>query len=677
MGRGFATEDDRPGAVAVAILQNSVWQSRYGGDPGILGRSMLMNGAPVTVVGVMPDRSGFPSTAEVWLPLRQAPGLTTEKRDGRNLRVLGRVRDGVAMDEARVEIETIVDRLSRDYPATNRNVRARVAPINERFLGRLTDPGWLAFIAAGFLIVIISCANVANLMLAWSIGRARELAIRTSLGATRRRLVWQLLIEGTLLAIMGGAFGMGVSLAGVRLFRSAIPENALPYWMDYSVDWRVMLALASVSIATVFAFALLPAFRASKTDVNRVLKDGGRPGASDRGSRRWTTAFLSAEFALAVVLLAQVVVSFRAAGPPLPSDRALDTRKVTTAAVTLPAATYATPGQRIDAYRRLDERVRTIPGVSSASVATVLPLMGGAESRVDVTSSQRAGGGAQGAVRTVAIGSRYFETLNLPLIRGREFDDQDGTPGHAHAIVNERLASQFFADQDPIGKQITVTTGDAAASSQPLTIVGVAANVRQRPVPDPDPLVYLPYQAAPAANMMLLVRSDADPMALVPLLRTQVLALDAGLPVFRIQTMADVSRNAQWTSRLSHRLVLFITFIAVALSTAGLYAVTAYGVRQRTQEIGVRMALGAQPRQVVFGIVRRVLVQLAFGFLAGIAGTIAWQRAFSSGRVDLTVTEPRSLAAIAATLAVAAFIACFVPARRATRLDPVAAIRGD
>jgi putative ABC transport system permease protein len=549
-------------------------------------------------------------------------------------------------------------------------------PINERFLGRLTEPAWLAFMVVGFLVALISSANVANLMLARSIGRAREFAIRASLGATRRRVLRQLLIEGVVLAAAGGALGLLIALAGVRLFRSAIPQNALPYWMDYSVDARVIAALLIVSFATVFVFALLPALRASKADVNRVLKDGGRPGG-DRGARRWTTVFLSAEYALTVVLLAQLVVSYRAAVPPVPSDRLIETRQVLTAALTLPAASYPTAQQRADVYRRLEERVRAIPGISSVALASALPLTGAPETRLRVSSAQRAGGAAEGAVRTVAIGPRYFQTLGVAVIRGREFDDTDGTSRPAPVLVNERFADQFFAGQDPVGRQITVTGADAAAAADPLTIVGVAANVRQRPFPDPDPIVYLPYRAAPPANMMLLARGAADPAGVVPLVRQEVVAEDASLPIYRIRTMAQVTREAQWNGRLSHMLVLAVTFIAVALSTVGLYAVTAHGVSQRTQEIGVRMALGAQPRRVVYIIVRRVLVQVAYGFAAGIICTIAWTRLSFSGRADISATDPQSLVVIAAILVAAAAIACFIPARRATRLDPVAAIRGD
>ena len=670
-GRGFASEDDREGAAAVAMIGARVWRSRYGGDAAIVGTSILVNGAPATIVGIAPDESGLPASGEIWLTLRQAPGLIARPRDMRTLRLLGRMREDAGVADVRAEIEGIVNRLSREHAPANRNLRARVIPIDEQYFGRLSHPAWRAFIAASCLVALISWANVANLMLARSLRRARELAIRASLGADRARLLRQMIIEGGVLAAAGGIAGFAVSLLGVQIFKTAIPERVLPYWVHYSVDGRVIAALIVVSMLSVVGFAVLPAVRVSKPDVNGVLKDGGR-GMGDRRTGRWSTAFLVSEFALAVVLLAQLVVNVRSAGPQVPSDRTIDTRAVVTATVAVPAAKYATPAQRIELFRSLEERVGRIPGLTSMSIASAPPLMGGGEARVHV-----AGGEVAGTARSVVIGARYFTTLDVPLLRGRDFAEDDGGPGRRSAIINVRFVTQFLAGRDPIGQRITLTAGDAGAAADPVTIVGVAADVRQRPISDADPVVYLPYRAAAPANMVLMARSSVDPAALVPLLRQEVLALDADLPVYRIQTMADVVRNAWWNRRLSQRLILFITFIAVALSTVGLYAVTAHGVAQRTQEIGVRMALGAQPRQIVLVVARRVVLQLVLGLAAGVVCTLAWQRMFSTDRLDLSIMEPGALGTIAATLTIAALIACYIPARRAIRLDPVAAIRGD
>ena len=667
-GRSFAAEDDREGAAPVAMLANSLWRSRFGADPGVIGRPILVNGAPVTVAGIVRDASGFPATGEIWLTLAHV-GLTAQPRDARNLRMIGRLRQGTDIAAARAEVEGIVNRLSSPTTPAGRGLHARVVPIDDRYFGRLGDPAWRAFIAASVLVALISCANVANLMLTRAHRRAREFAIRSSLGAQRRRLVSQLIAEGVLLAAAGGAAGALVSVLGVKVFSTAIPERTLPYWVHYGVDARVIGALILVSLATVLLFAVVPALRASRPDVNALLKAGGR--TADRVGGRWATGFLVAEFALAVVLLAQVVVSFRGAGPAVPSDRAVDTRAVVTATVSVPVAKYASPAQRLDLFRRLEARAAAIPGVAAVSLATAAPLSGGEEAAL-----QNAAKETIGTVRTVAIDGGYFKTIGVPVVRGREFTDEDGGVQQPNAIVNERLAGRFFDGRDPIGQQIFLGAGDRR-DGVAVTIVGVAADVRQRPVPEAEPIVYLPYRSAAPPSMVLMVRSLVEPAALVPLLRREVLALDPALPVYRIQTLADVIRNAQWNARLAHRLILLITFIAVALSAAGLYAVTAHGVVQRTREIGVRMAIGAQPRQVMVLVMRRVLLQVSLGFGAGVICTLAWQRMFSSGRVDLSIVDPRALAAIAITLTVAALIASAVPARRAIRLDPVAALRGE
>ncbi len=677
LGRDFAESDDRPGAAPVAMLNRATWLSRYDGDPSIVGRSFLVNGTPTLVIGILPDRSGFPSTAELWLPLTQSAGLAAQPRDARTLRVFGRIRDGVTIADARLGIDSAMDRLSREYPAPHRGLRAHAEPINERFLGRLRDPVWLAFMFAGILVVLISCANVANLMLAHSVRRTREIAIRTSLGAGRRRVVRQLLIEGLLLAVLGGCLGLGVAVGGVRLFRSAIPENVLPYWYDYSIDARVVLVLIAVSIGTLLVFALLPALHTSKTDINTVLKDSARTATETRAARRWATGFLAAEFALAVVLLSQLALSIRTSAPPLPSDRVIDTSDVLTASLTLPAARYRTPVDRTRFHERLSERLRAIGGVSAVSVASFLPLQGGAEVHVDLDGAP-ARTKSQPTAWSVAIGPRYFETLGIAISRGRDFSAEDGTPGQASAIVSDRFVRRFLADRDPIGQRITVGSPNAADPSKTtVTIVGVVPDIRQRPSPEPEALVYLPFRSTPQVSATLLLRSNLPATTLTPIVREAVSAIDADLPLYNVRTMHRAVRDARWNGRVSQMLIVTLTFIAVGLSIVGLYAVTAHTVGQRTQEIGVRMALGARPVDVIRIVVRRALGQLALGFTLGILCTILWDSILFSGRQGLVAADPIALAMVMGVLLTGAAIACFVPTRRAMRLDPVSAIRRD
>jgi putative ABC transport system permease protein len=675
LGRDFRPEEDRPGAAAAVMLGAGAWRSRYAGDRGILGRSITVNGTPATIVGVMSDRSGFPSTAQIWLPLSQAPGLAARPRDARSLRVIGRLRDGRSLPEARAEMEAIAQGLAQQHPETNANTRARVVPIDEQYFGSVNNPAWLAFMATGFIIVVISCANAANLLLGQSFHRAREIAIRTSLGASRRRVVRQLLIEAGVLAALSGTLGLSLAMIGVRLFRSAIPADALPYWIDYSPDVRVVAALIGVSAATIFLFALLPAIHVSRTDVNAVLKDGGRTGTGRRG-RMWTTGFLAAEFALAVVFLAQFSAQLRNAGPRVTSDAVIDTTDVLTAAITIPPAKYASPDDRDRFYRGLRERLHAQPIVFSMSVASGLPLSGAEERRLDIGGRPAPDAKAQPTVRTVAIAPGYFRTLGLTLGRGRDFTDADGGPGDEHAIVNERFVEQVLGTADPIGQRIAITPLQSPAGAPSwLTIVGVAPSIRQRPSAGADAVVYTPFRSDSPATGFLVVRGRVESGQLASLLRDEVSKLDSSLPVYRLRTMAQVMRDAQWNGRLSSRLFLMLTFIAVVLATIGLYAVTAHGVAQRAQEIGLRMALGAQPRQVVRLVARRVAMQLAIGFMAGIVCTKLWDWNFGSGSAGVTASDPQSLLVVAFILVVLAMAASVVPARRALRVDPIVAIR--
>ena len=669
-GRDFVAEDDVSGAAPVCLLSGAVWRARFGADAAIIGQSILVNGAPATVVGIAPDESGLPAAGQIWLPLRHAPGLTAQPNETRTLRLLGRLGQGAMLADINADVDSILSRVAQPATAANRNVRARIVPINDRFFGRLGDPAWRAFIAASVLVALISCANAANLMLARAARRTRELAIRASVGAGRRRLLRQLLIESVLLGAAGGIAGLGVSIAGVQLFRTAIPERALPYWIHYTVDTRVLAALVLVSMATIVLFGLLPAIRASRTDLNVVLRQGGRDTSDDRATRRWSTAFLIAEFALAVVLLAKLAVSFRSGAAEVASDRLMDTRDVVTASVTVPAAKYASGPPRLEVIRQLEERVAGIPGVSAVSVTSAAPLGGAVEMPL-----HSAKGDTLGTVRSLTVGPGYFDTLGVPLVRGRGFTDADAGTGQTNVIVNERFARRFAAAGDPIGARIVLASPDGATNT--VTVVGLAADVRQRPVAEPDPIVYLPYRGTGSATVILMVRSQTATATLVRTLRAHVLDLDPLLPVDRIQTLAEVVRAAQWNQRVSQRLLLLLTFIAIVLSTVGLYAVTAHGVAQRTQEIGVRMALGARPGQVLRLVARRVLFQVSLGLVAGIGCTLAWDRVFESGPANLEIVDPRVLTAIAVTLTVAALIACSVPARRAIGLDPVRAIRGE
>jgi predicted permease len=676
-GRYFLPEDDRPGASPVVMIGNSLWQARYAGAPEIVGQSIRVNGSPATVIGIVSDRSGIPSTAQTWLPLSQMPDLAVERRDLRTLRVFGRVRDGVAPAAAQSEVEGVLARLQQDHPQTNAKIRGRAVPINEQFLGRLSDPAWRAFITVGFLVLAISCANVANLFLDHSAERTREIAIRTALGATRTRVVRQLLVEASVLAAASAVVGLGVATIGVALFRGMIPDNALPYWFDYSLDRRVLGMLVGVSVATILVFGLVPAWTGSRTDVNRALKDRRQVG--NPRTRRWTSVFLTAEFSLAVVMLVQIGLGIRLSRPGLPSDGALDTPDVLTAAFTLSGDRYRSPELRVDFFSRLEERLEATPGISVASLSNVLPLGGGRETEIAI--DEQADADPPLRVLTLGVGPDYFRTFELAMVRGREFVSRDGTAGQAHVIVNERAARVFFGGQDAIGRRVALRLpGPGQTALEWFTVVGVAPDIRQQPRPrvlgvwESDPVVYLPYRTLAMETAFLLIRGNADAEALAPAVRTLLLELDPNVPLYRVRTMAGAIDDAGWNARVSNILINVLSFIAVTLATLGLYAVTAHSVYQRTPELGLRMALGAQRWRIARLILKRAVAQVGVGFLAGLACTLAWSRLFwtSAERQFVTI---ESLATVGTAVVLLALVASLIPVLRATRLDPAAALR--
>jgi predicted permease len=678
IGRLFTPADDRQGAAGVVLLSESVWTARYGGDSAALGRTLTVDGVPATVVGVLPYRSGFPSTAVLWRPLRQVPALAAETRDQRRLQVFGRVAGGARIEDARAEIAGIGDRLSAAYPATNRNTRVRAVPINDRFLGNPTDTVWVAFMATGFIVLLISAANVANLMIDRSLLRTRELAIRAAVGGTAGRLVRQLLVEGMVMAGAGAALGLLVAVAAVRGFSRLIPADTLPYWLAYSIDWRVLAALIGVSALTVLVFALVPAVQASKTNVIAVLKDGGRSGSPGRRQILATT-FLAAQIALSVVLLAQFAVGLRNQGQPLASDVIFDRSDILTASVTLPDASYPTPAARFGFYGALIERIRTLPGINGVAITTVLPASGGESMPFIAEGGATTDEHAERTALVIATTPDYFQALGLELLQGRTLQDSDGTPGQMNAIVNERFVEIAFPGESAVGRRISLGPAKEreSAATRWLTVVGVAPDIHQQRGSDSEPIVYLPIRETAPADVGLIVRSPLDTAGVVATLRAQLQAIDPGLPIDSARTLPQVRHHMQWNGRVSSQLLTFLTFIAVFLATIGLYAVTSHSVNQERQEIGIRVALGARPAQIVGRVLSRLAFRTGIGFGAGVLLTGLWTGGFQSGAPGVHATDPGPLAVVAGILLVVIALAAIVPSRRACRVDPLVALRTD
>jgi putative ABC transport system permease protein len=685
IGRGFLPEDDRPGAAAVVILGNGVWKNRYGSDPSVLGRSVKVNEIPATVIGVMPEGFKFPTGADLWMPLAQMPQLTEQKRDARtSLDVFGRLTDGVTMAQAQGEMNTIAGKLARDYPDTNKDISARVMTFNDRVNGGPIKLVFLSLMGAVGFVLLIACANVANLLLARSANRAREMGVRISLGASRWRIVRQLLVESVLLSIVSGLLGLALASVGVRLFDAATQDVGKPYWIQFTMDGQVFAFFAAVCLGTGFVFGLAPALHVSKTDLNEVLKEGGRSGSSGVRARRWTSALIVAELALTLVLLAGAGLMMRSFLNLYRLDVGVETSQLLTMRLNLPNQKYPTPERRRIFYDRLDQRLAGLSGIQAATITTNMPLGGGFPRLLSMDGKEPTPGEQPPTVTQVTIGPRYFETLGIKVLRGRAFDELDGTAGHDSVIVNQRFATMHFGNEDPIGRRIKLTVDGPQSPGAPpalwTTIVGIAPTVRQRMQPGddaPDPVAYIPLRAHAPSFMMLLIRAQRDAASLTSLARDEVRAIDPDLPLFGILTMDQQLAQQRWAFRIFGSMFAIFALIALALSTVGLYAVTAYSVAQRTQEIGVRMALGAQAAQVLWLILRRSLVQMAIGLTIGIAGAVGVGRLLSSVLFQTGARDPILMLGIISLLIVVSTSACLWPARRATRLDPVSALRDE
>ena len=691
LGRDFTAADDQPGAPSVAILSFGLWQSRYGSDPGIVGAVIRVNEVPTVVVGIMPEGVQFPNNAEMWQPLVQAPGMLTAppdrpnegkdrwRRSARSLGVLGRLRPGVTLPQARADLSTIAQRLEKSYPDSNKGIGARVQTYNERVNGGPIRVVFLLLMGAVSFVLLIACANVANLLLARSTQRARELAVRLSLGANRWQLTRQLLVESVMLGLLSGIFGLGLSIVGVRLFDAAVADSGKPYWIQFTIDGTVLAYLVAVCVATGILFGFAPALHVSRTSTSDVLKETGRSGGAGVRARRFTGAMVIFEIALTIVLLVGAGLMVRSFLKLYALDLGIPLDKLLVARTVLAEKKFPGSAERVVFYDRLLARGASIPGASAVALTTNPPMSGGSEPRLVIDGRPPDDLKRAPRVTRVSISDGYLETVQMPVRRGRPFGTRDGTPGAETAIVNERFVSQFFPNEDPLGRRIRLLVDDPTATAPWLTIVGIVQTVRQGNLmeADPDPVVFTPLRQEPARGFAIVVRAAGDPGALANPLREAVRGLDPDQPLFNVTTMNDALAQARWPWRVFGSMFAIFALIALVLSSVGIYAVTAYSVAQRTQEIGVRMALGAPEGAVSWLILRRGLFQLSCGAAIGLAASFFTARLLKSIIVQTSPADPVTFITIMALIATITTTACLVPARRAMRLDPVRALRAD
>jgi predicted permease len=691
LGRDFTDADDKPGAPSVAILGFGLWHTRYGGDPAIIGRTIRVNETPTIVVGIMPEGVKFPSNADMWQPLVHAPAMLTSpsgrpaegkdrwRRNARTLGVFGRLRPGVSPAQAQAEMSAIAGTIAKQYPDSNRNIDARVVTFNERFNGGPIKTVFLLMMGAVSFVLLIACANVANLLLARSAHRAREMAVRVSLGATRWVLVRQLLIESVMLGLASGAFGLLLSLAGVRLFDRAVSNVGKPYWIQFTIDGTVLAFLMAVCVATGLLFGLAPALQVSRANMNELLKETGRGGGTGVRARRFTSAMVVFEVALTIVLLVGAGLMVRSFMKLYSMDLGVDISRLLVSQTVLAEQKYPTPDERSLLLDRLLSRLASVPGIAAGALTTNPPLMGGSQPRMEVDGRPAQDRKRAPRVTSVSVSENYFEAIQVPVRRGRAFTRRDGTAGNESAIVNERFAAQYFANEDPVGRRIRLFPDDEALPAQVLTIVGVVPTVRQANLQDvePDAVVYKPLRHEPPRGLAIVVRTPGDPGAASNTLRQAVRDVDPDQPLFNVRTMEESLAQARWPWRVFGSMFAIFAVIALVLSAVGIYAVTAYSVTQRTQEIGVRMAMGAQHGQVSWLILRGGLVHLAAGVLIGLAGSYFASKLLQGIIVQLSPGDPVTFGAITLLLLAVTLAACLLPARRAMKLDPVLALRAE
>ena len=671
-GRDFTVDDDGAGVPPVVILAHRVWKERYQGDPGILGRTIRVNAQPSTVIGVMPEGMEFPTNTALWQPLATMPGLAGQPRDSRTLGVFGRLADGVSVLEATAELNAIAAGLAQDLPQTNGGIRARINRLRPG-IGTPWSVIFGALMAAVGLLLLVSCANVANLLLARSIQRSREVSIRASLGATRWRIVRQLLIESVVLATAAGLAALPLSIAAISLFVRLTEEIGRPFWMDFSMDITVFIVLSAVCLGTAIVFGLAPALHLSRVLANDVLKaSSGRTGTAGKWTRRWSDALVIAEVVLTVVLLVGAVSMMRHLAAEAGVNPHLDTSQLLTMTLRLPNEKYATEKDRSAFYHRLEERLRSIQSVSPVALAASPPLMGGGRREVSIDGRMPADGQRLPSVERVSIGSHYFETLGLRAICGRTLTNDDALPGREAVMVNQRFAERFVPAIDPIGRSVTLRAN--GNSPQRVTIVGIAPDLLAD-LSQVEPLVYLPYLVESGPSLALVARSEKGVELTATMLRSEVRSIDSDLPLFDVRTLTETLDYLLWVNRVFGGMFAIFAGIAILIATVGIYGVVSYTTGLKTREIGIRIALGATRPQLWWTMIRAKIVQVGIGLMLGVVAAFMLLGLMGGLLVGRFGQDPLTFTSAAGFLLLISLIAMVWPIVRATTGNPVSALR--
>jgi putative ABC transport system permease protein len=667
LGRGFIAADELPGADPVVVIAYGVWQDRYSRSPSVIGQKVRINGQPATIIGVMPKGFRFPTGVDLWMPLPPTSDLA--KRDNRTLRAYAILKPGVSLSQAQTELDGIAGRLAHQYP-DDKDIATSVLTFQQRFNGGPIRIIFLLMLGAVGFVLLIACADVANMMLSRALDRQREMAIRTALGASRWRIVRQLLMESVLLSVTGGVLGLGLAALGIRWFDQSTIEIR-PYWIQFTTNYTVLGYFAGLCILSALLFGTMPAVRSSRPNLNAMMNEGGR--SVGRRQRGWLSFGLVVfQFALTLVLLTGAGIFVRSLFAGLAVNPFLPSRQLWTARVGLPDTRYKDTDARQRFYDQLLPRLRALPGVTSVAMASMPPGIGSWRHQIEIEHKPIEQAAQRPWVALVANSPGYLETIRLPLLRGRDFSEVDGTANRESAIVTHDGANQFWPGQDPIGRRFRIFDQKGKPGNW-ITVVGVSAGLVQELVSnDAKPPFFVPYRQAGWDNMALVVESTSNP---IPSVRTVVQSLDQDMPLTDVFRLDQAVEHQVWFLRLFGEVFFGFALIALLMASVGIYAVMAHAAAGRTREIGVRMALGASARNILGLVMARGLWQIAAGVALGVAVGVPVARIMASLPIGVSPTDPVVFFIVAAMLASVGIFACWLPARRAAALDPVKAIR--
>ncbi len=673
-GRVFTSDDDKPDATPVVVLSYGLWQRRFGGDPGILDQQLTLNGRSYTVIGVMSPDYQFPARVELWTPVglsAKAPGWES-RGNHPGLYGIARLKPGVTLEQARANMESVAVNLEKQYPDSNTGNRVSITPALEAFVGDVR-PAMRVLLGVVALVLLIACANVANLLLARATSRQKEMAIRTAMGASRWRIVRQLLTESILLSFAGGGLGLLLASWGVKLI-IAISPNSIPRAREIGVDNRVLVFTIAIAALTGIIFGLVPALQASKPDLNETLKDAGRGSTGRRHVLR--NALVVAEVMMTMMLLVGAGLMIRSFYRLQQVDPGFNADNLLTFNVTLPTEKYKEEAQQVAFFEQLADRLRQLPGVEVVGVSSGLPLGNNGWQTSFVIDGQPPPDPGKTPLTEAALATPdYFRAMGITLLKGRNFTDADTKDTPRVTLIDEEFARRYWPDEDPIGKRLRI--GGNNPNNPTTEIIGVVRRVKMDGLKQDSDRVqsYFAFRQQAGNGMAITIKTTGDPMALATAAREQVLAIDPNQPIANLNSMQKLRADSIAPERLN--LMLFSSFavVALVLASVGIYGVMSYSVTQRTHEIGIRMALGAQPRNVLGMVVRQGMVLTIAGLALGLGGALLATRLMASLLFGVSATDPLTFIAIPLLLAGVALGACFVPARRATKVDPMIALR--